>query len=213
MKEIKSRTRVNKFGEVNTSITEINSMYDCVKNVTNKFESKILEPACGDGNFLVEILNRKIHKLKYNFSSNKSDFEKYLIVIISSLYGIDIQKDNIKVTRNRLFYKTQKEYKDIFKHSLNKNLIKSIKFVIKNNIIHGDGITFRQIFLKKKPVTFCDWILHKDKIKRKDYQFPDLFELNTKKKKSSIINSFKQIEPKLIKEFKPVNFDKVYEAC
>lgn len=58
--QIKSRERVAAHGEVFTSEREVNAMLDLVKQETERIDSRFLEPACGDGNFLIEILRRKL---------------------------------------------------------------------------------------------------------------------------------------------------------
>ena len=87
-KQIKSRARVTEFGEVNTSRTEINAMLDLVKYETYRLDSRFFEPACGDGNFLLEVLSRKLTTLTKKFKYNKYEFERNSIVVVGSIYGI-----------------------------------------------------------------------------------------------------------------------------
>ena len=91
--QIKSKKRVNDFGEVFTAEREVRAMCDLVKQETERIESRFLEPACGNGNFLVEILRRKL---------NKCSNEEEAITACSSIYGIDILEDNVKECRQRL---------------------------------------------------------------------------------------------------------------
>jgi len=58
--QVKSRQRVQDHGEVFTNEREVNAMLDMVKQETERIESRFLEPACGDGNFLAEVLRRKL---------------------------------------------------------------------------------------------------------------------------------------------------------
>src|SRR3990167_2802275 len=87
--QIKSKTRVADHGEVFTHEREVNGMLDLVKNETERLDSRFLEPACGTGNFLVAVLNRKLSVLKQKYSRSQTEYEKYGIIVISSLYGID----------------------------------------------------------------------------------------------------------------------------
>ena len=102
-KSIKSRQRVSDFGEVFTSEREVKAMCDLAKDETYRIDSKVLEPACGDGNFLAEILNRKLSTVESRYSKNKQDAEMYSVIAVTSLYGIDIQEDNAEECRERLF--------------------------------------------------------------------------------------------------------------
>jgi len=94
--QIKHRTRVTDHGEVFTHEREVNSMLDLVKQETERLDSRFLEPACGNGNFLAEVLNRKLRILKNRYSKSQYDYERYSVVVISSIYGIDILKDNVE---------------------------------------------------------------------------------------------------------------------
>jgi predicted glycosyltransferase len=101
-KQIKSKERVSQHGEVYTSEREVNNMLDLVKNETERLDSRFLEPACGDGNFLINILERKMNILVSRYKKQQHEFEKYSIVVISSIYGIDILKDNIDERKKRI---------------------------------------------------------------------------------------------------------------
>ena len=119
---IKSKSRVQNLGEVFTSEKEVNSITDLIKDLSEKIDSKFLEPSCGNGNFLCEILNRRLLRLKETYKK-KMDFEFFLIKATASLYGIDINKDNIVETKNRMF-KSIANYK---KNINNEKILKIIK--------------------------------------------------------------------------------------
>ena len=119
-KQIKNRDRVTKFAEVNTSEKEVNNMLNLVSEETDRLESRFLESACGDGNFLIEILNRKMKVLVKNFKKNQYEFERNSIIVIGSLYGIDILIDNIVIARERLFKKFLSEYESLFREKTDK---------------------------------------------------------------------------------------------
>ena len=92
---IKSRERVQQHGEVFTSPREVNAMLDLVKHETERIDSRFLEPACGDGNFLVEILRRKLAVCRRYVAQQKNtqlEYEKNCILAVSSIYGIDPDK-------------------------------------------------------------------------------------------------------------------------
>ena len=152
-RQIKSRDRVIDFGEVNTSEKEVNSMLDLVKQETERLDSRFLETACGDGKFLIAVLNRKLEILVKNYKKNQYEFERNSVVVIGSIYGIDILEDNAQSARDRLFDRFFKVYNKHYKKYLNDNLIKSIKFMLEKNIIHGDALTLKKVN-SELPVTF-----------------------------------------------------------
>ena len=108
--QIKSEDRVTNHGEVFTHEREVNGMLDLVKNETERLDSRFLEPACGNGNFLAEILNRKLIVLRQKYQRSQPEYEKYGVIVISSLYGIDLLDDNVKECRERLLGIFEKEY-------------------------------------------------------------------------------------------------------
>ena len=94
--QIKSKKRVAEYGEVFTAEREVKAMCDLVAQECDRIDSRFLEPACGDGNFLAEILTRKLTTVKKLYKSNPYDFERYSVLAITSLYGVDIMQDNTK---------------------------------------------------------------------------------------------------------------------
>ena len=106
--QIKSKERVTEHGEVFTNERE--AMLDLVKDETERIESRFLGPACGDGNFLIEILRRKLAVVKRQYGRSRSDYEKYSILALSSIYGVDILEDNASECRNRLYDEWNQSY-------------------------------------------------------------------------------------------------------
>ena len=102
-KQVKSKQRVADHGEVFTAEREVNAMLDLGKQETERIDSRVLEPACGDGNFLAEILRRKMAVVKANYRRSPADYEKYAVIAVTSIYGIDILQDNVEACRERLF--------------------------------------------------------------------------------------------------------------
>lgn len=211
--QVKSKERVTDFGEVNTSEREINSMLDLVKQETERLDSRFLEPACGDGNFLIEVLNRKLEVLVKNYKKNQYEFEKNAVVVIGSLYGVDVLEDNIKKARERLYKKFFETYKQIFKNSLNEDLLKSVRFILDKNIICGDALTLKHVD-SGNPVTFCEWGIVNNKVKRRDFTLSDLLAYAPFKQGTIFSDLGEEVFiPLPIKEYPIVNFDKVFETC
>ena len=104
--QVKSRERVQKHGEVFTNEREVNAMLDLVKHETERIDSRFLEPACGDGNFLAEILRRKLRVCRNLVEQRKNtqlEYEKNTVLAVSSIYGIELLPDNAMTCRERLF--------------------------------------------------------------------------------------------------------------
>jgi hypothetical protein len=163
---IKSRQRVSDQGEVFTPQWMVEAMLDLVKGETERIDSRFLEPACGDGNFLVQILRRKLAAVELKYG--KSDFEKrhYALLALMCLYGIELLTDNIADCRANLL--------EIFAGYLNltqsDNLYRAAFYVLSQNLVHGDALTMRA--QGNLPITFAEWgYLGKGRFQRRDFRY------------------------------------------
>jgi len=212
-KQVKSKERVSEFGEVNTSEREVNAMLDLAKQETERLDSRFLEPACGDGNFLIEVLNRKLEILVKKYKKNQYEFEKNSVVVVGSIYGVDILKDNTLLARERLFDRFFEVYNQHFNEYLNNNLIKSIKFILDKNIIHGDALTLKKVE-SDNPVIFCEWALIQNKLKRRDFALADLIAYSPFEKGTIFSDVGEEVNiPDPVKEYLLVSYDKVFKTC
>jgi len=173
--QIKDKSRVSNFGEVLTSKREVLDMLNLVNTETSRLDSRFLEPACGDGNFLTEVLNFKLDILEKNYSKNQYEFEKFSIQIFTSIYGIDILEDNIISARERLFNQYFDLYNKKFKSNINQKLLDCIKYILKLNLVHADALSLKKI-KNDKFIIFSEWSLVNDKIKRRDFEFKNLID-------------------------------------
>ena len=172
---MKSKQRVADHGEVFTAEREVKAMLDLVKQETDRIDSKFLEPACGTGNFLTEILIRKLSIVEKKYKRNQLDFERYSVIAISSMYGIDILEDNIAECRERLFDIFNKKYIKVYKKKSKDSVRNSIKFILDKNIILGDALSLKTVGTNPTPITFSEWsIVTGNTIKRRDYYFETL---------------------------------------
>lgn len=94
MSQVKSKKRVTDHGEVFTSEKEVNAMLDLVKQETERIDSRFLEPACGNGNFLAEVLRRKLTVVEAKYKKSQLDYERYAIIAISSIFGLQVARVN-----------------------------------------------------------------------------------------------------------------------
>src|SRR3989475_8542002 len=101
--QVRTKKRVSDHGEVLTGHREVNAMLDLVKQETERIDSRFLEPACGNGNFLAEILQRKLRIVESRYRKSQLEYERNAVLAVSSIYGIDILNDNVVECRQRLF--------------------------------------------------------------------------------------------------------------
>lgn len=173
--QIKSKERVADFGEVFTNEREVNAMLDLVKQETERIESRFLEPACGEGAFLKEILHRKLEVVKNRYKKSPYDYERYAILALTSIYGVDIMEDNAEICRNNLYDIWNDEYTIYAKDQANEQCRKVAKFILRKNILCGDALTMLQN--DGNPITFAEWsLVTGDNIKRRDYRLNELLE-------------------------------------
>lgn len=208
-KQIKSRDRVTEHGEVFTSEREVNSMLDLVYNETQNIESRFLEPACGDGNFLIKILERKLSVVERKYKKSQSDFEKWSFIAISSLYGIDLLEDNIIDCRNRLYNNFKDAYERLYKKKIKYDVLHAIKYVLDHNILIGDALTMKVD--DDNYIVFPEWSFVKgNNIRRRDYIYKELIREENSKEIISVENQAAFI-PEPIKEYPLINYLKVVE--
>lgn len=165
-KQIKSRQRVAQHGEVFTNPREVNAMLDLVRDESYRLDSRFLEPACGDGNFLIEILRRKLSLLKNSRSRTEWEFES--LIAVGSCYGIELLEDNAETCRERLYGEVvgrMGRMGDLGDYE------KSLRYMLQKNIVCGDALTYRTA--DGRPITFCEWtpIAGKLQFGRRDFQF------------------------------------------
>lgn len=180
-KPIKAKKRVADHGEVFTSEREVNAMIDLVKHEAERIESRFLEPACGDGNFLAEILRRKLAVVKKKYKKSKSDYEKFAVLAASSIYGVDILLDNVVTCRERLFAIWDKEYRAVCKKEVNEDCRKAVIFILEKNIVCGNALSLKKVDEKGndtvEPIIFSEWALVKGfYLQCSDYTFDKLLE-------------------------------------
>lgn len=175
-KQIKSKKRVADHGEVFTNEREVKAMLDLVKHETERIESRFLEPACGDGNFLAEVLHRKLTVVDSRYSKSQMDWERYAVIAVSSIYGVEILEDNASECRSRLFKLFDERYTALYKDNCKEECRRSVMFLLSKNILWGDALDFTNP-ATKKPIVFAEWSpVNGTMLKRRDYIFKFLVE-------------------------------------
>ena len=174
-RQIKSKERVSKHGEVFTAEREVNAMLDLVKQETERIESRFLEPACGDGNFLIEILRRKLtvceERVKWQ-QYTQLQYEKNAVWAVSSIYGIELLPDNAAACRQRLYGYFCEQYERLFGKQGKPACRKAVEFLLERNIIMGDALTYRRVDHPDEWIVVSEWSFIGDgKVVRRDYSF------------------------------------------
>ncbi len=220
-KQVKSRQRVADYGEVFTNPDTVNAMLDLVKQETERIDSRFLEPACGTGNFLIEILRRKLDVVEKNYRRSQLEFERNLVLAISSLYGIDILEDNVIVCCRRLFALADERYTALFKTKAKDACRRTINYILEKNIIWGDALDLKTVGPETHQIIFAEWSfpLHNSQIKRRDFVFAQLMPNDDKKQLGLFSQNVhlsdlgkKVFVPTEIHSYPMVHFLKVVEA-
>ncbi len=166
MSLVKSKQRVADHGEVFTPAWMVEAMLDLVQDETERIDSRFLESACGSGNFIVQILRRKLVAVELKYG--KSDFERrhYALLALMCIYGIELLADNILECRANVL--------EVFAKYLNMDetddLYRAATHVLQANLVHGDALTMRA--KDGQPITFAEWgYLGKGKYQRRDFRF------------------------------------------
>ena len=221
--QVKSKDRVKDFGEVFTNQREVNAMLDLVKDESYRVDSRFLEPACGNGNFLVTILERKLETVKKEHSVNQVDFEKQALVAVSTIYAIDIQEDNCEESKERMCEIVENVYNKAYPESQNSCFLNAVKHLLDKNIIHGDGLTGLLEETDGDPIVFSEWTFDYEDLKVKEFTMNDMVahgkreamnEKNVKAQNNSLFNLggvvAKKEELKPINEYKIENYKEVF---
>lgn len=166
--QVKSADRVRNHGEVLTARREVEAMLDLVRNESERIDSHFLEPACGTGNFLTAILERKLATVVNRYRTKQADFEVQMLSALSSIYGIDLLEDNIQESQERMFQIAVDCYKNALRKNPDELFQNIIRFVLKKNILQGDSLNGID------KIIFTQWTLVGYQFKREEFSFSQL---------------------------------------
>lgn len=170
----KSKQRVAEHGEVFTPDWMVEAMLDLVKGETERIDSRILEPACGSGNFLVPTLRRKLAAVESKFGKNDFERQHYALLAVMCIYGIELLSDNIAECRANML----EIFADYLRIEESDALCSAASYVISQNLVHGDAMTMRTS--DGGPITFAEWgYLGKGKFQRRDFRYDVLTQASS----------------------------------
>ncbi len=213
-RQVKSKERVAAHGEVFTAEREVNAMLDLVQQETERIDSRFLEPACGDGNFLIAILRRKMAVVARESGKSRTDYERNTCRAVASIYGVELLPDNAEQCRARLF----RYVADCYRHAFpsvscqdadlqDHAFLRSVRCLLSHNIICGDALTYTTH--EGEPIVFSEWTFIGEQVSRCDFRFIFLVE---KTHEYSLFDE--QGEPQRFDEpvhaFPPIHFSQLY---
>lgn len=213
--QVVSRKRVADHGEVYTAKREVTFMLDLVKQQATRIDARFLEPACGKGNFLTEILERKLSVVKSRYGNSQLDYERNAVLAVSSIYGIDILEDNVAVCRQRLFDVFEQQYSSLFKVATTDDCRTAVKYLLERNIICGDALTLKTVGEKPQPIVFSEWSpVNGSMLKRRDFTFHELLAHASMTMEGSLFSDLGEdvFLPTPVKEYPLTHFLKIVDV-
>ncbi len=213
--QVVSKKRVADHGEVYTSKREVNAMLDLVKQETERIESRFLEPACGTGNFLTEILERKLQIAESRYGKSQLDYERNAFLAVSSVYGIDILEDNVLKCRKRLFEICNYRYIRLFEAASKEEFRTAIQYLLERNIIWGDALSLQTVNEAPRPIVFSEWSPVKGNMfKRRDFAFHELLNHAQVLKNAPLFSDLGEevFIPTPVKEYPIIHFLRVADV-
>ncbi|MCR5179697.1 MAG: SAM-dependent DNA methyltransferase [Bacteroidaceae bacterium] len=219
--QIKSRKRVAERGEVFTAEREVNAMLDLVKQETERIDSRFLEPACGNGNFLAEILRRKLAVVARQYEHQEAQIHLQSAIAVSSIYGVEIMMDNVVECRQRLLDILCEWYGSAMHGAVAPAELCAVwRYLLERNILWGDALSLclplpaDATLIQRRdaePIIFSEWSFIKDMVLRKDYRLASLLQAQSQ----SVPDLFSDqgdeayLPPKAAKEYKPIHYMKI----
>lgn len=166
---VKSRQRVADHGEVFTPRWLVDDILDLVKSETERIDSRFLEPACGSGNFLLPVLERKLTAVRVRHG--RSEFEKrhYALFALMCVYGIELLPDNVAECRENLGSALAK----FLGPSAGDEWRRAAEKVLSSNVVQGDALSMTDT--AGDAIVFPEWgYLGRGKYQRRDFRLDDL---------------------------------------
>lgn len=207
-----NRQRIIDHGEVFTPPELVDAMLNLVAHECDRIDSRFLEPACGDGNFLAEVLRRKLATVDKRNARNREKWERDAILAVCSLYGIDLLADNIAACRDRLLKVVNEAHEARFQTPLPDEAARAAAYILSRNIVQGDALTLRTA--GDRPIIFPEWSpVNGSMLKRRDFEYDHLLDHAHVSKLPLFSDLGKDVfVPTPVGEFPPCHYLKVHAA-
>ena len=211
-KSAANRQRIIDHGEVFTPPVLVDAMLDLVAHECQRVDARFLEPACGDGNFLVAVLERKLAAVDKRSARNRDKWERDAILAICSLYGIDVLADNVAACRTRLLRLVSDAHQNRFQAPLPGEAADAAAYILSKNIVQGDALTLRTS--GDRPIIFPEWSpVNGSMLKRRDFEYDHLLDHAHVSKLPLFSDLGKDVfVPTPVGEFPPCHYLKVHSA-
>jgi SAM-dependent methyltransferase len=208
--QVVSRKRVADHGEVYTRKREVDAMLDLVKSETERIDSRFLEPACGTGNFLAEILRRKLRVVERRYARSALEYERYALLAVSSIYGIDLLEDNVARCRHRLFEIVERSCANLFRE----DFLRTVRFILERNMVCGDALSLQTVGDNPRPIVFSEWsLVNGSMVKRRDFEFHELLSYAGTKERPLFSDLGDEVFfPEPVKEYPLTHYLKLADA-
>jgi hypothetical protein len=166
------RQRIIDHGEVFTPAELVSDMLDLVAHECEREDSRFLEPACGDGNFLTEVLRRRLLQIDEKHRA-QAQWEAHALLGLACLYGIELLGDNVSACRARLTHQFEEHYRERFGVSASEKVIGAVRLILRCNIIQGDAL--RMTAPSGEPLVLTEWsLVGRGRFKRRLYEYREL---------------------------------------
>jgi hypothetical protein len=170
---IKSKARVSAHGEVFTPAKLVEDMLQVVEIDISRIDSKVLEPACGSGNFLVPSLKLKLSQVNKQYSKSEFEMKHHALLAVMSIYGIELLEDNLGECIENL----QSAFEASYSGQPDPALYEAAQQVLVCNIIQGDALSLKDLNLE--PLVFPEWsYLGRGQFIRRDFKFEEILEMS-----------------------------------
>lgn len=174
----RSRQRVIDHGEVLTPLGLVNDMLDLVAHECERVDSRFLEPACGTGNFLAEVLRRRLTVVDRRDGRSLLRWEQDALLALACLYGIELLYDNVNECRDRLHGIFAEAYTKRFGSKARPAVLAAARHIVRCNIHLGDALAMTTVgdkVLPARPLVFTEWsMLPGGRFKRRCFEFREL---------------------------------------
>lgn len=176
MDQVRSKQRVADHGEVLTPSPIVDAMLDLVRDESERIDSRFLEPACGSGNFLVPVLERKLASAEARYGSSAFEARHQALLAVMSIYGIELLADNVADCRRNLL--------DAFASSVDEDWGSewhaAAESVLRLNVVHGDALSMTTRDADPGAITFAEWAyVGKGLYRRRDFRFDSLTQISS----------------------------------
>jgi N-6 DNA Methylase len=173
---VRSKQRVADHGEVFTPPELVTAMLDLVRSESERIDSRILEPACGSGNFLVPVLQRKLRTARARYGTSEFEHRNHALLSLMSIYGIELLADNVEECRRNLLESIAAD----LGIAEGADWFNAATAVLAANIVHGDALAMVTATVPPTPITFAEWAyLGKGRFHRRDFRLDTMTQMSS----------------------------------